>query len=1023
MQVESGLIDFREIPNAEEFESLVRELFIELGYRVENTGKGPDSGADLIVEHVSSDDLIGGPQRRRYVLQCKHYSSSGRSVGRLEGLSIIDCINRYNADGYHLVVSTSITSSLRNDLVALRDQGRYTITYWDEITLRRELLKFPNLVARYFRSNYRRKFRPSRPQAQRKARIYDRIVEHQDRWVGVKFIPELYIARDLETSVNALFVTMAMLDTVSAHLNKSVHVLADTMESFPLLPRYVAPMLYTSDIYEWKCNVEAIHIEKNRISEALRKIKSDLRAAYLSGGHEGVRSSIADFRTSVGALAQKLLAVLSPIDRGLDSIKTEEKRCSLARATARSSNTQDMLDRARWNREHILGTSVFRRSRKRRSVHFETSQSLLRRLGQLKSCVSEELLTPVADVLKRILTRVRVIVDAAGSGKTNVCCRIALNCSHHSFSIFLTGRSHGQVFERIADYLDSRISESFPERSGRPLVDNCAWLAEREFPVVLIIDGVNEAPDYLAMNRELQELLKLVGDAPISVLLSSRIEYWPSFEPLFALSDATQVTVGELSNFSDEELEAAVPAYLAHYNLQVRFERGARERLRRPLLLRFFCEAFGNPSASSVRRLPTLIEVHLAELFREYCRVKYRNIRDATARQLSTLTTDDVASFLFDLASVFLDARQTTLPVSELRSLIVDRWRGGDLLLRALLDEDIILQEYIDIASLSGRRARIGFVYEAFMEFLMAAVLIRRAARNDSALVLAVEDLLDQRRHFSNVLGILAFIAPEAGLSFPHAFQQILAVLRQGEFREACLPALLNMNCNAWQQGVRELVDVAFSHLPAVSPEDLRLFLYDRIIHKPEALFLDYLLQDPKRSIVVLGSTLAEVLTEGAKSLVVEAYSCIIAILRSEAASYNLVVALTDLLSSQNFASLLREKGVFGPLLDAYRPIFSGISAARYPERDWEVLWRLARVGRSVGVELIDVPEWIRKVVELAIRDHFRRMQFQWESDVRWWVMLTNVDPKKARADLWAQDDQDVREGRELGWWGVRPPW
>src|SRR5690242_5889311 len=130
------------------FELLVQDLLFELGYQADRTGTGTDGGVDLIAEKSTFDE-IAGPLRSKYIVQCKHYAHSGRLVGRqsLEGISIVDIISQHSADGYLLVTTTDLTSSLREYLDNLNDNLKDgSVTYWDPYALERKIKQFPALV-------------------------------------------------------------------------------------------------------------------------------------------------------------------------------------------------------------------------------------------------------------------------------------------------------------------------------------------------------------------------------------------------------------------------------------------------------------------------------------------------------------------------------------------------------------------------------------------------------------------------------------------------------------------------------------------------------------------------------------------------------------------------------------------------------------------------------------------------------------------------------------------------------------
>ena len=228
------------------------------------------------------------------------------------------------------------------------------------------------------------------------------------------------------------------------------------------------------------------------------------------------------------------------------------------------------------------------------------------------------------------------------------------------------------------------------------------------------------------------------------------------------------------------------------------------------------------------------------------------------------------------------------------------------------------------------------------------------------------------------------------------------------------MPALLNMNGISWEEGVRELVEVAYLHFPMLPTEDLQLCLYDRAIQRCEVAFLNFIKDKPRMAIVILGERLPDLLAVGVESLPDASFDCILSLFNSRPSLY-LTSALTRLLIGEEFGELLRRHGTFQALLESYRGTIEAIAERRLLDRDWEALWLLARVCRSAGVVPKDVPMWLQGAATTAVRDIYGRMQFHWEADAEWWAECIGIEISQVRMDLKEEED---KEGRELWHWG-----
>lgn len=83
------MIDFKELPeDGAAFEQFVREMCLNYDLHPQWTGKGPDQGRDILIS-----ERVRGPVGdffRKWLVQCKHFAHSRKSVGRDDLGSILD---------------------------------------------------------------------------------------------------------------------------------------------------------------------------------------------------------------------------------------------------------------------------------------------------------------------------------------------------------------------------------------------------------------------------------------------------------------------------------------------------------------------------------------------------------------------------------------------------------------------------------------------------------------------------------------------------------------------------------------------------------------------------------------------------------------------------------------------------------------------------------------------------------------------------------------------------------------------
>ena len=126
------------------FERFAESLLGSLGWRIVlGAGKGPDGGRDIVAAKAETS-ATGRIRERQFVVQCKHYARTGKSVGadRIADLSLMPA--KHNCEGWLLITSTQITDdAVRTIEAARRTSAAHEFDYWDGERLRELLLQDP----------------------------------------------------------------------------------------------------------------------------------------------------------------------------------------------------------------------------------------------------------------------------------------------------------------------------------------------------------------------------------------------------------------------------------------------------------------------------------------------------------------------------------------------------------------------------------------------------------------------------------------------------------------------------------------------------------------------------------------------------------------------------------------------------------------------------------------------------------------------------------------------------------------
>ena len=156
------VVDFTEIPiantgtgNQDTFELFARDFFTALEFQIEEgPSRGADGGKDLIV----LEELIGNltTTKRRWIISCKHYAHSGKSVSNNDEIDVLGRVRNYKAEGFIGFYSTLPSSSLRQKLKNHEDE--IAIKVWDKEEIESHLINDKRLQVvfkRYFPKSHK----------------------------------------------------------------------------------------------------------------------------------------------------------------------------------------------------------------------------------------------------------------------------------------------------------------------------------------------------------------------------------------------------------------------------------------------------------------------------------------------------------------------------------------------------------------------------------------------------------------------------------------------------------------------------------------------------------------------------------------------------------------------------------------------------------------------------------------------------------------------------------------------------
>jgi hypothetical protein len=153
------MIDFSEISDddGEIWELFARDFLQEMGFFIEHSpDRGPDGGKDIIITEELKGSL--GNYKFRWLVSCKHYAKSNKSVQEKDEINIQERLESYKADGFIGFYSTISSSGLNTRLRQLRENGKIKdFKIFDHKLIENYLIRigYSTIMMRYLPNSYK----------------------------------------------------------------------------------------------------------------------------------------------------------------------------------------------------------------------------------------------------------------------------------------------------------------------------------------------------------------------------------------------------------------------------------------------------------------------------------------------------------------------------------------------------------------------------------------------------------------------------------------------------------------------------------------------------------------------------------------------------------------------------------------------------------------------------------------------------------------------------------------------------
>lgn len=372
--------------------------------------------------------------------------------------------------------------------------------------------------------------------------------------------------------------------------------------------------------------------------------------------------------------------------------------------------------------------------------------------------------------LRVIQSRVLLLTSRAGQGKTNFVCDFAENflLPRHIPCVLLTGREIRSVQqEHLKSHIVRLLLGTDSNASLKELMESVGELClEMNAPFVLIIDGINEHRQVSAFASELESVVAELLLYPfMRIVLTCRSEYYSErFANLQQANFSNEVhRVSELQQLMPERhKQQMVRAYLRFFNIRAgAISKRVKQLLEDdPLLLRFFCEAYGGKTSSSPTILPAMPDIYREEVFRKYLEKKMREVATRVDHSVGVGIPLDTAykDVLRALVSIMVERRTfSDIPIANLDA-------RHHVALSELIAEDVFVRkDLVEGKSVLDPNAEvINFTFDEFRDFLLAdhlLTVVYPALKNKADFSSALLQLTDSKCPVSEGLSRYVFYA------------------------------------------------------------------------------------------------------------------------------------------------------------------------------------------------------------------------------------------------------------------------
>jgi hypothetical protein len=338
----------------------------------------------------------------------------------------------------------------------------------------------------------------------------------------------------------------------------------------------------------------------------------------------------------------------------------------------------------------------------------------------------------ILESINLIKARVVIIIDSAGKGKTNFICDLFQNYFHRLEinALFLLGsdiivQDEFALEKYIVNMINYNNVSDFNVLMN--IINNECKQNNSQF--ILVIDGINENNDLRNFTKILESFTeKMLKYQNVKLIFTCRSEYFKErFLNLEKSSFSEKILRIEnriIEGRTEKEKHKLYSNYFDFYKINPSSvtANAKKKLLEDPLLLRFFCEAYGDPDHKTEVTLPFMVDIHREEIFKQYQEKKINNISQIMIDDNLVSSENSAKRKIQSIFRIITDwmfdhCQFNNVPIS----IIEDASDTNEKILFRIIDEDILFRK--DIDSVTGNEF-INFTFDEYRDYILSVALL-----------------------------------------------------------------------------------------------------------------------------------------------------------------------------------------------------------------------------------------------------------------------------------------------------------